>query len=111
MLALARGDTVQAAAASAGVSERTAYRRAADAGFRRHIAQLRGELLARAAGKLADSAVAAAEALHGLLHADSGTLQLKAARAILELGDRLLETVEMEARVAALERIAEEQPR
>jgi hypothetical protein len=111
MLALARGDTVQAAATAAGVSERTAYRRAADAGFRRSVAELRAELVSRALGKLADTSAAAVETLHALLHVKSETLQLRAAVAILALGNRLRATEEMEARIAALERIAEEQAR
>jgi hypothetical protein len=103
MLALARGDTMPVAAAAAGVSERTAYRRAADAAFRRRVAEMRAEMVARALGKLADSAADAVETLRGLLTAPSGTVRLGAARAILELGNRMRESVELEQRIAALE--------
>jgi hypothetical protein len=103
MLALARGDTVQAAAAAAGVSERTAYRRAADVAFRRRLVELRAQMVSRALGKLADTAAAAVETLHGLLHGESGTVQLGAARAILELGNQLRKSVDLEARISVLE--------
>src|SRR4051794_2343058 len=53
-LALASGQTLRAAAASAHVSERTAARRWADATFRRRVSELRAEMVSRALGRMAD---------------------------------------------------------
>ena len=105
LLALASGETVREAARLAGIGERTATRRLADADFRRHIAELRGEMVSRAVGRLADGSTEAVAALRKLL--DAGTppaVRLGAARAILELGTKLRESVELEQRLADLER-------
>jgi hypothetical protein len=45
----------------------------------------------------------AADTLRALLRAKSRSVRLGAARAILELGTRLRESVELEQRIAALE--------
>jgi hypothetical protein len=103
MLALACGDTVQAAAQTAGVSERTAYRRLTDPGTRRRVGELRADMVQRTLGKQADSAAEAADTLRKLLTAESDTARLGAARSILELGTKLRESVELEEQLAALE--------
>jgi hypothetical protein len=103
MLALAGGQAVRDAARLAGVGERTATRRVADAGFRRRVADLRAEMVARAAGQLADGMAAAAATLRGLLTAKSEPVRLAAARSILEIGNKLREAVELEARLQAVE--------
>ena len=105
LLALASGETVREAARLAGIGERTATRRQADADFRRRVAELRGEMVSRAVGRLADGSTEAVAALRKLL--DAGTppaVRLGAARAILELGTKLRESVELEQRLADLER-------
>jgi hypothetical protein len=102
-LALASGQTLRAAAEAAGVAERTAARRQADPAFRRRVAALRAELVERALGKLADGMADAAAALRALLAADSEAVRLGAARALLELGVKLREAVELEQRLATLE--------
>ncbi len=105
LLALASGETVREAARLAGIGERTATRRLADADFRRRVAELRGEMVSRAVGRLADGSTEAVAALRKLL--DAGTppaVRLGAARAILELGTKLRESVELEQRLADLER-------
>ena len=84
VLALARGLTVRAAAAEAEIGERTAHRRLADPGFRRRVSVLRGELMDAAAGRLADGATAAADALRELLDSEADTTRLAAARTILQ---------------------------
>src|SRR5690349_4617372 len=60
---LAAGKTVRGAADAAGVSERTAFRRLADDRFTSRVADLRGQMVARAAGHLADGMAEAADAL------------------------------------------------
>ena len=103
-LALATGQTLRAAAEATGVGERTATRRWADPAFRHRVAELRGEMVVRGCGRLADAMVAAADVLRALL--DAGTppaVRLGAARALLELGTKLRESVELEARLVDLE--------
>ena len=103
LVALASGMTVRDAAVAAGIGERTATRRVTDPGFRRQVAQLRAHMVQRALGRLADASVQAVDTLRALLSAEADTVKLGAARAILELGNRLRETVELEERIAALE--------
>ena len=105
-LAIAGGQTLRDAAASAGLSERTARRRWDDDAFRRRVAEMRGEMVNRALGQLADGSTEAAATLRSLL-AD-GTppaVRLGAARALLELGSKLRESVELANRVDELERL------
>src|SRR3954470_7031286 len=91
LTALAGGQTLRDAARVAGVSERTVARRWADPGFRAEALELRSRLLDRAAGQLAAANTEAVTAMHDLLVADSGSVRLGAARAILELGRKFQE--------------------
>ena len=111
--ALAGGATVQDAAKRASVSERTAHRRLEDADFRRRVDETRAEVLNGAVGRLADASTGAADTLRALLSADSETVRLGACRAILELGTKLRESLDLEQRIAVLEEqiAAGEQPR
>jgi hypothetical protein len=102
-LALATGQTLRAAAGAVGVAERTATRRWADPAFRRRVVELRGELVGLALGRLADGMADAAAKLRQLLDAQSEAVRLGACRAMLELGVKLRESVELEARLQALE--------
>jgi hypothetical protein len=102
-LALATGHTLCDAARCAGVGERTAARRWADPAFRRRVGELRGEMAGRALGKMADGMADAADGLRRLLAAESESVRLGACRALLELGTKLRKSVELEARLAALE--------
>ena len=107
-LALAAGQTLRDAAATAGIGERTATRRWADPEFRRYVADLRYEMTERALGKLADGMAEAGQVLRALLQAERESVRLGACRAILELGVKLREAVELERRLAALEARNEE---
>jgi hypothetical protein len=102
-LAVAAGRTLRKAAARAGVSERTAARRWADPAFRPRVAALRADLVRRALGRLAGGMAADADALRHLLGAASEPVRLGAACALLELGVRLRESVELEDRLRDLE--------
>jgi hypothetical protein len=109
-VSLAGGATLRDAAAAAGIGERTATRRWADAAFRRRVAELRGEMVGQALGRLADGMAAAADVLRALLGAENSDgeprnekTRLAAAAKLLELGVRLRESVELEERLAALE--------
>ena len=103
VVALARGDTVAAAATTAGVSEATAYRRLREPEFRTHLNEARSAMVERAVARLADAATAAADTLRVLLSSDSDFAKLAAARSILELGVKLREHQDLGERVAALE--------
>jgi hypothetical protein len=103
-LALASGQTLRDAAAGAGIGERTATRRWADATFRRRVQELRAEMTSRALGKLANGQAEAADVLRQLLAAGTPpAVRLGACRALLELGCKLRESVELETRLTALE--------
>jgi len=108
LTALATGATVHEAAKRACVSERTAFRRLSDSTFRGEVTRLRAEIVARALGKMADSMTEAADTLRQLLGAKAESVRLGAARSILELAIKLRETVEIEARLQAVERQLDE---
>lgn len=91
--ALAAGSTTKDAAKTAGVSESTIYRRLREPEFRGAVSEARRVMIEQAVGALSDASSAAVTTLKGLLEADAETVKLGAARAILELGARLRETV------------------
>jgi hypothetical protein len=101
--ALAGGFTVEAAAAKARLSTRTAFRRLENPDFRRHVAEVRSEMVGRACGKLADGMAKAAGTLRKLLTTGSDSVKLGAARAMLELAVRVREAEELEQRLVWLE--------
>jgi hypothetical protein len=103
ILALAAGATVREAARRAGVGERTAYRRLADADFRRTVNEARGRMFEATRGKLSGLADKAVETLQRLLESGKPAEALAAAKAILELGPRLRRETEFEERINRLE--------
>lgn len=110
-LALAAGKTLREAAKIASVGERTAARRWADPSFRSLVTELRGEVVERAIGRMADGMTEAADELRRLLKkARSETVRLGAARSLLELTVKLRDAVELERRLTALEGRHRENP-
>ena len=108
---LAAGAAVADAAKAAGISEATAYRRLRDDGFRRQLDDARAEIVGRAVAMLTHASVEAVETLRGLLGSEMDFARLAAARAILDIGIRMREQLDLAARVAALEQqLGEEQP-
>jgi hypothetical protein len=108
-LALASGHTIKRAASECKAGQRTVKRWIADhPAFARRVAELRGEAVARATGKLADGMALAADVLRALLGAKSESVRLGACRAMLELGIKLRESAELEQRLAALEQLQTE---
>jgi hypothetical protein len=103
LTALAAGATIRGAARRAGVSERTAHRRLADPAFRQRVTEARAEMVERALGQLADGSSEAVGTLRKLLKAKADFVKLSAARTILEMGNKLRESVELQQRIAALE--------
>jgi hypothetical protein len=104
VLALACGATVEAAARQCGVSERTVYRRLEDPAFKARVQEARGEMVKRSAGMLTAAAGASVQTLLSL-QKDSAppAVRLGAARAVIELGLKVRELADLEARIAALE--------
>jgi hypothetical protein len=104
LLALACGATVEAAARQCELGVRTVYRRLDDPAFRARVQEARGELTRRSAGLLT---AAAGESVRTLLSLQKESappaVRLGAARAVLELGLKVRELVDLEARIAALE--------
>jgi hypothetical protein len=111
LTALAAGATAREAAARAGLSERTIYRRMEDPEFRRRVTEARATMVESALGKVADGMSDAAAKLRELLAAQSEAVRLGAARSLLELGIRLRESVELEQRLAAMEERLQESER
>jgi hypothetical protein len=109
-LALARGAGLSEASEASGAGERTIKTWTAHLPeFTRRISVLRAEMTSRALGRLSDSMSSAAETLGYLSRkGKSEMVRLSAARAVLELGTKLRETVELEERIAALEGVREQ---
>jgi hypothetical protein len=105
-LALAAGRTLGQAARDCGGGERTLKTWLHDQpAFGRRISELRAEMTSRALGRLVDCMASAAETLDHLSRkGKSETVRLGAARAVLELGTKLRESVELEERLAEVER-------
>jgi hypothetical protein len=104
VLALACGATVEAASRQAALSERTVYSRLREPDFQRRVTAVRTDMTRRAAGLLTAAAGQAVQALLELLRPPSPpAVRLGAARAVLELGQRVREAAEVEADLRALE--------
>lgn len=104
-LALAAGRTQDEAADESGAGTRTIKTWiATQPAFVRRITDLRGDMTARALGRLVDNMTSAADTLGFLCRkGKSETVRLGAARAILELGTKLRETIELSDRIDDLE--------
>ena len=100
---LAAGKTQQNAAEAAGVSESTVIRRMADPEFRRRVQAVRDDMLKQALGRITSSLAEAADTLRVLLTAESESIRLGAARALIDSAVKLREAASFEERLAALE--------
>jgi hypothetical protein len=104
VLALACGASHENAAQKAGVSRRTVYRRLSDPAFRAQVTELRAEMLRRMAGMFTAAGMAAVKTLTTLQDsATSESVRLGAARAVIDLGCKIRENVEVTERLEALE--------
>jgi len=102
-MALAVGTSASEAARQTGISLSTVNRRLADPDFRRFVAQLRGQMLERALGRVTDSMSKAADTLAGQLDASEPAIRIRAARALLSLGLRLHDAVDIVERIRQVE--------
>jgi len=106
---LADGVTVAAAARQVGMHERTAFRRLQAPAFSQQLDARKAEVRQRNRDLLnAGSTVAAKTLLRLLDEPAPPTVQLRAARAILEYAQKLHDSVNLEQRIAALEQRASE---
>jgi hypothetical protein len=103
--ALVCGATIENAARKAGVSERTAYRRLQDPKFRQRLAGLRLDMIERTAAMLTGAGLVSVKTLVELQQdvAVSAGVRRHAARDVLEMGLKLHDHADLEARLAALE--------
>ena len=84
---------------------RTVYRRLQEASFRQQVQAIRTEMLQRVAGMLTAAGLAAIKTLTKLQDgAASESVRLGAARAIIELGCKIRETIEVTERLGVLEK-------
>jgi hypothetical protein len=106
LIALACGATIEAAAQKAGLSQATVYRRLQDPEFKRQIQQAQSDMVKRASGTLTAAGMEAIKTLLALLQSSAtpAAVRLSAARAVLELGNKLRENVDFEERIRALEK-------
>ena len=108
LLALACGATVEAASRQCGLAERTIYRRLNDAAFKSRLQSVRADMVGRSAGLLT---AAASEAVRTLLALQKESappaVRLGAARAVLEVGMKLREVVDLQNRMDELEQLVE----
>jgi hypothetical protein len=105
--ALACGNTVAQAALKANLSERTAYRRLQDTEFQKGIEALRADMVRRAAAVLIAAGQLAVKTLIELQAATvPASVRRRAARDLIELGDRLRQATVVEKRLVTLEKSA-----
>jgi hypothetical protein len=104
ILALACGASPESAAEKAQVSRRTVYRRLAEPEFRAQVETMRTEMVQRVAGMLTAAGLGSVKTFAQLQEsAVSEAVRLGAARAIVELGCKVRESVELARRLTKLE--------
>lgn len=105
MIALACGATVEAAAAKAGMGVRTVYRRLEDPAFRQQLQEFRAQMVERSGAMLTAASMEAVKTLLSLMERSiPHATRLGAARAVIELGLKLRDLLEVEQRLTILEK-------
>jgi hypothetical protein len=104
LMARACGSTIEQAAAKGEVTTKTVQRRMQEPDFRKRLHTLRSEMVSRAASMLTAAAMEAVKTLLSLQNENvQAAVRLGAAKAVLELGAKLRENVELEERIRQLE--------
>ena len=108
--ALIAAKTISAAAATAGVSERTVYSRLADDDFRAEYERRQSMTLDAACKALREAMTEAVDVFTSIMkEADtSPATRVSAARSVFDYGVKLTELTDLAARVTALEAAAKE---
>ena len=102
-VAIASGTSASEASRQLDIPLRTVQRRMADPDFRRFVTALRDQMLERALGRVTDNMTRAADALASRLDDPNPAIGIRAARALLTLGLRLHDAVDLTERVRRLE--------
>ena len=105
--ALLSEQTVGAAAEKAGISEASLWRWLKDAGFVLAYRGARRQVVEKAIAQIQQSSWAASTTLLKLLGANSESIRLRAAMAILDHANKGVELIDFEERLSALEQQAE----
>ena len=103
ILALLTRPSIPEAAEVCGIGEATLWRWMQEPEFRDRYRQARRQVLEGAIASLQQAAGEAATTLRTLLKAESESVRLGAARAILDQATRGADLLDLEARIAALE--------
>jgi len=104
LMLLASGTSIRAAASECEIGESTIWRRLRDPDFIAALNAARSQLWADALGRLTHTATKAADRLAALIdEAGSDAVKLAACKAVIELGCRLRDAVEIESRLQRLE--------
>jgi hypothetical protein len=102
--ALAAGASTSAAAEEFGVNQRTVQRRLNEPDFRQLVADLRAELMGQALGRMASNMTTrAADSLAALLDSEDERVRLRTCRALLSLGLKMRDSVDLTERVREIE--------
>jgi hypothetical protein len=110
-LAIAKGETVKAWALAHDVPERTAYTWARSPEVKKQVRRIRRRAIDRAIGRLSRGAFAAADRIARLAKAaESESVQLQAARAVLADLMQVANYADLEDRITELERKNHAQP-
>ena len=100
---LARGSSGTESARAAGCDPKTVYRKLQDPEFKAAVEEFRSNMLYAASGHLACVLKKAISTLEELLTSSQPSIQLGAARAILDSSLKVREAVEIESRIRILE--------
>ncbi len=108
-LAVARGMNLSRASVKLGIGRRSASRWAAEPEFQNRVRELRASMTARSLGLLSASTMTAVKKLRRLL-AGPDAIALRAAVAVLDQQGRLNQAIEIEKRLAELEKRTQQFP-
>jgi hypothetical protein len=110
-MAIASGASASSAAREMELSLSTVQRRMNDPEFRQLVAELRREMLTSALGRMSHNMTRAADTVAALLDAEEPHIRLRAARALMTLGLKLHDSLELSERIEALEEEVEQRQR
>lgn len=111
-LSVASGETLRGAAKRLGIPIGTAKRWAASERFKTRVEELRADMISATVGQLASRAAGAVETLGKLMDtSESESIQLSAARAILDRLGPVIEFADLAKRLERLESGAQHQER
>jgi len=112
VLALLQQPTLDKAAAAAGISTATAWRRTQDPEFQDQLRKARREAFSQSVGRLQQAGPAAVNTLLRVMAdpAAAAASKVRAASQVLEISVRAMELDDLEGRIARLEQDQENRP-